>query len=133
VDTDPGTPIQATAQRLDTPALPAASSDRLAITDGRNGMETAAESGLGAYLSYSTNMASTCQDGVNSIDTTIGALETQDWSGEPIEALGRAKESLATAASAFGDAHDAFQRALAVAEAYAANDHAGTKESVTAV
>jgi hypothetical protein len=134
VDTSPGTPIQATAQRLDTPALPAASSDRLAITDGRNGsMETAAESGLGAYLSYSTNMANSCQDGVNSIDTTIGALETQDWSGEPIEALGRAKESLATAASAFGDAHDAFQRALAVAEAYAANDHAGTKESVTAV
>jgi hypothetical protein len=91
---------------------------------------TAAESGLGAYLSYSTTMASSCQEGVDSLDTTIGALETQDWSGEPIEALGRAKESLATAASALDDAHDAFQRALAVADAYAANNHAGTKESV---
>jgi hypothetical protein len=91
---------------------------------------TAAESGLGAYLRYSTTMANSCQDGVNSIDTTIGALETQDWSGEPIEALGRAKEALATAGSALEDAHNAFQRALAVTDAYAANNHAGTKESV---
>jgi hypothetical protein len=127
-------PVQATAERLDTtPALPAASSDRLAITDGRNEMETAAESGLGEYLRYSTDMANSCQDGVNSIDTTIGALETQDWSGEPIEALGRAKEALATAGSALEDAHAAFQRALAVTDAYAANNHAGTKDSVTAV
>jgi len=134
VDDQPDGPVQATAERLDQdqPAEPdQLAFGRLAITDGRNNtMEAAAESGLGAYLSYSNSMANSCQEGVSSVESTIGALESQDWSGVPVDALRQAQEALSTAENAFNEAHSAFQAALSVREAYSANDHAGTKESV---
>jgi hypothetical protein len=136
VDEQPPGSVQATAERLDQdqPAQPdQLASGPLAITDGReNTMETAAESGLGAYLSYSNSMAASCQDGISSVESTIAALESQDWSGTPVSALKNAQEALSNAATAFNEANSAFQEALAVREQYQANTHAGTKESVLA-
>jgi hypothetical protein len=103
-----------------------------AITDGRNtAMDTTvAESGLDAYLQHSQHMASECEAAMHSAEATVAALTNQDWSGAPVEAYQSAMEALSSASSYFNQAAAAFQSALAVREAYAANDHAGTKESV---
>lgn len=91
---------------------------------------TAAESGLGSYLAYSQKMANNCAEAVNSAEATLNALQSQGWSGAPVEAIQTAREQLESALGQFDAAHAAFQAALSVREAYAANNHAGTKESV---
>lgn len=93
---------------------------------------TAAESGLGSYLAYSQKMAGNCGEAVNSAEATLGSLRDNDWSGVPVEAIQTASEHLAAARDQFNTAYGAFQAALSVREAYSANGHAGTKDSVMA-
>lgn len=108
-------------------ALPSGSHE----SGGHMSVDTAvAESGLGAYLAYSADMASSCDNAVNSAEATLAALSDQDWSGVPCDAIRDAMEHLGAAREAFNQAHSAFEAALAVREQYQANAHAGTKDSV---
>lgn len=93
---------------------------------------TAAESGLGAYISFSQAMATGCDNAVNNSETTLANLTDQDWSGVPVDAITNAMEHLAAARDEFNRAHQAFEAALNVRDAYSAHNHAGTKDSVMA-
>lgn len=109
-------------------ALPSGTGDHMSdISDN-----TAAESGLGSYIAYAQKMADNCGDAVNSAEATLGSLDSNDWSGAPVDAIKSAMEHLSAAQEEFNTAYGAFQAALSVRESYAANTHAGTKESVMA-
>lgn len=86
---------------------------------------------LAAALVYTSSMAAKCGAGASGVETTVSSLQRGGVSGATLAALGQAQEALAQAAAAFGSAHSELLRHIAVKEAYAANQGAGTRAFVT--
>lgn len=87
---------------------------------------------LNAGLAYTQGMASTCLEGVTSVETSMANHRAGGVTGPTLDALAQAQELLSQAAAAFQTAHAALVRHIQVQEAYAANRDAGNKQFVTA-
>ncbi|MFD2081564.1 hypothetical protein SAMN05421678_106264 [Actinopolymorpha cephalotaxi] len=86
--------------------------------------------GLQSARQYVASMAAATRQGSNSIESAMSGLLAGDVTGPALQHLTAAQESLAAAAGAFEQASSVLDRHQGVAEAYAANPDAGTREFV---
>lgn len=92
---------------------------------------TVGEGGLGAYMGFCDDMASTCENGIGVAETTLADMTQHGWGGEKTEHIIAARDQLAAARDSFKQAKDALQNALGITEQYTVNPGAGDRESVT--
>jgi hypothetical protein len=92
---------------------------------------TAGEGGLGPYISFCESMASTCESGLGVVEATLSDMSGRGWFGPKTVNIETGRDQLAAAQQSFMAAAAALRDAIAVAEAYDANEGAGDRESVT--
>lgn len=86
---------------------------------------------LTAALAFADGMSKSCGDGATSTETSIAALQAGDVSGPVIGHFTRGQELLTQARAEFSAGHADLTSQMAVKDAYAANQGAGSKEFVT--
>ncbi len=86
---------------------------------------------LNAALSYTSQMATAAQQSVSSVETSIAGLQSGGVTGPTLNAMSQAMEAFNAAHAALQTAHNELRAHIAVQEAYAANQGAGTREFVT--
>ena len=102
-------------------------------TPATTGQPSAGEGGLGSYLEFWNSIVAGCEQGANTVESTLADMTGNDWSGQPVDSGLQVQELLANAREAAAAVVAALESSLAVADSYAANSHTGTKESVTAL
>lgn len=94
---------------------------------------TAGEGGLGPYIEFCKSMAATCENGLGIVETTLSDMYGRGWFGEKTADIEAGRDNLSSAKQSFEQAVAALEKTKAVSEAYAANEGAGDRESVTNV
>ncbi|GAA2760010.1 hypothetical protein [Actinopolymorpha rutila] len=124
---------EADTSKADTSETTSKDSGKTSESERNDTVDTTANAevtGLQSARQYVASMADATRQGSNSIESAMSGLLAGDVTGPALQHLTAAQESLAAAAGAFEQASSVLDRHQGVAEAYAANPDAGTREFI---